>query len=293
MAGILNSSEVENFRKDGYVVIRKFLTLEEIDALKNEYMRLVEKVDPITEKSIFASSSNGNSQTSYQGDDYFITSGDKIRYFFESKAFDEDGNLKYEKWHCINKIGHALHFLNPTFKKITFSNKVKDVVKSLNMSDPVIIHSMYISKPPFIGSEVVPHQDATYLYCEPHEKLIGLWIALEDTDTENGCLWFIPESHKDPVSRRMIRVVENDQVKLQYVGRNPEYDRKLFIPVPVKKGDLIVIHGKVVHKSEDNLSKRPRPIYTFHVMDKNEAYFSESNWIQESDAFKFPSLFSI
>ncbi len=43
---------------------------------------------------------------------------------------------------------------------------------------------------------VVPHQDATYLYMEPSLKMIGFWIALEDATLENGCLSFIPGSHK-------------------------------------------------------------------------------------------------
>ena len=49
-------------------------------------------------------------------------------------------------------------------------------------------------------SLVVPHEDGTFLMNEP-SKVIGLWIALEDADLENGCLWFIPGSHKGSKSR--------------------------------------------------------------------------------------------
>ena len=51
--------------------------------------------------------------------DYFLTSGDKIRYFYETGAVDEDGRLLAgaDKFKSINKIGHALHVLEPTFKK--------------------------------------------------------------------------------------------------------------------------------------------------------------------------------
>jgi ectoine hydroxylase-related dioxygenase (phytanoyl-CoA dioxygenase family) len=42
---------------------------------------------------------------------------------------------------------------------------------------------------------VSPHQDGTYLFNEPL-KIMGVWIALEDATLENGCLWFIPGSHK-------------------------------------------------------------------------------------------------
>ena len=42
---------------------------------------------------------------------------------------------------------------------------------------------------------VIPHQDATYLACKP-PRIVGLWLALEDATVDNGCLWFIPGSHK-------------------------------------------------------------------------------------------------
>ena len=42
---------------------------------------------------------------------------------------------------------------------------------------------------------VIPHQDSTFLHTSPM-KLMGYWIALEDATVENGCLWFIPGSHK-------------------------------------------------------------------------------------------------
>lgn len=43
---------------------------------------------------------------------------------------------------------------------------------------------------------VTPHQDATFLHTEPLGRVLGLWIALEDATVNNGCLWFIPGSHK-------------------------------------------------------------------------------------------------
>lgn len=45
-------------------------------------------------------------------------------------------------------------------------------------------------------TSVTPHQDATFLYTEPLGRVMGLWIALEDATVDNGCLWFIPGSHK-------------------------------------------------------------------------------------------------
>ena len=64
---------------------------------------------------------------------YFLTSTDKIRPFLEKRAQEvidkckhlENGAAKSEMRHIFNKIGHALHVLNPLFKEVTFSQKTK------------------------------------------------------------------------------------------------------------------------------------------------------------------------
>lgn len=123
-----------------------------------------------------------------------MNSVDKIRPFLEGKAKEilEKNDKSYK---IFNKIGHALHALNPVFKQVTFENKVKEIFKSIGYIKPIVCQSMYIFKQPFIGGEVMPHQDGSYLYTEPL-KVIGIWIALEDCTPDNGCLEFIPGSHK-------------------------------------------------------------------------------------------------
>jgi phytanoyl-CoA hydroxylase len=83
---------------------------------------------------------------------YFLTSTDKIRPFLEKKASDLVKTGEKSK-QVFNKIGHALHALNPVFREVTFDTKVKELFKSLNYQRPVVCQSMYIFKQPFIGGE--------------------------------------------------------------------------------------------------------------------------------------------
>lgn len=170
---------LEDFTTNGYAIIPNFLNQNEIEGLKQECNRIIDRMNINEEHAIF---STGKSQSA---DHYFMTSGDKIRYFYESGAFNEKGELVVDKYKCLNKIGHALHWLNPYFKNITFSNKVKSLVKQMDFVDPVIVQSMYIFKNPGIGGEVTAHQDATFLHSQPDLKVIGLWFALEDATVSN------------------------------------------------------------------------------------------------------------
>ena len=95
---------------------------------------------------------------------YFSESGDKIRFFFEENAFLADGALKQSKEESINKIGHALHDLDPVFSEFSKTNAIKELVAELSIQRPLLLQSMYIFKQPRIGGEVTCHQDSTFLY---------------------------------------------------------------------------------------------------------------------------------
>lgn len=92
-------------------------------------------------------------------DDYFLRSGNAISFFFEEEAFGPDGSLQQDKALSINKVGHALHDLDPVFRRFSRSPRMAAVMRSLGFRRPVPAQSMYIFKQPGIGGEVVPHQD--------------------------------------------------------------------------------------------------------------------------------------
>jgi len=165
------------------------------------------------------------------------------------------------------------------FKKFSFSESVASLFSSLGYKRPAVIQSMYIFKQPGIGGEVVPHQDNTFLYTEPR-TCTGLWLALEDATINNGCLWAIPGSHKKGLVRRMVR----DENGTHFDRPSPVYDQKEFVPLEVKSGALVVIHGDLIHQSFENLSPASRHAFSLHVVDTEGCKWSEDNWIQRKTA---------
>ena len=275
MDGILSSEEVEKFHKDGYLIIEQFLTDAECNSLKDACHRIVGEAD-FSQHPKVTFDTKVNKQGS---EEYFITSGDKVRFFFEEGVVASDGQLNCPKEKSLNKIGHALHNLVPEFKKVTFGDKVKGIAKSLELKKPAVVQSMYIFKQPKIGGTVTPHRDSSFLYTEPL-RLYGIWIALEDACVDNGCLWFVPGSHHEGTSLRMVRKETDSGVTTVLEGKGPQNKSEEYVATPVKKGGLILIHGDVVHKSEQNHSDRSRHIYTFHLFDTATSTWSPQNWLQ-------------
>lgn len=259
------------FQEEGFLILENFVSPTICDQLRQQTAKLVLEFEPQTIKNIFTT--NEQSRISNK---YFFDSSEKINFFFEESAFDNEGNLRQSKELSINKIGHALHELDNVFKGFSYSNKIANLATELALKNPAIIQSMYIFKQPNIGGEVNCHQDSTFLYTEP-EPVIGLWFALEDATIENGCLWAIPKAHKLGLKSRFIRATD-DTTSFKILD-NTQWDLTKLIPLEVKKGSLIVLHGLLPHLSYANKSRFSRHAYTLHLIDKSWNY-AKDNWLQ-------------
>lgn len=271
-------AQLEQYQRDGFLVLEGFAESDECDALRTRAGELVQEFEPADVVSIFTTN-----EQSRVADEYFMTSGDKIRFFFEENAFLPDGTLKQPKERSINKIGHALHDLDFVFDRFSRSEKVKELAAAIGFGQSYLVQSMYIFKQPNIGGEVNCHQDSTFIYTEPTD-IAGLWFALEDATIENGCLWAIPGGHKRGLKSRWVRSPEGP-MKFDVYDEEPWPENEL-VPLEVRKGSLILLNGLLPHRSFENRSPRSRHAYTLHLIHA-DAHYPNDNWLQRSDALPF------
>lgn len=259
-------------------MLPNFVDRAACDRLRARADELVREFDPAGVVSIF--STHEQTRTS---DDYFLESGDKIRFFFEENAFNSDGSLRQSRECSINKIGHALHDLDPVFDAFSRAAQIKRLVSDLGIANPLLLQSMYIFKQPNIGGEVTCHQDATFLFTEPL-RMVGLWFALEDAAVENGCLWAIPGGHRLGLKSRFVRA-DGGGTRFE-VFDDSAWPEDKARPLEVEKGTVIVLHGLLPHLSRENRSSSSRHAFTLHVIDASSDY-PEDNWLRRSAEMPF------
>ncbi len=263
---------VGDYRRDGFLVVPDFLSPGTCAAMIERAVQITEEQAPMGPRSVFSTAVQAR-----RSDAWFLESGDQVRCFFEEEALAADGSLQVETGRAINKIGHALHDLDPVFAAVSYDPRMREVAAAVDMKDPLAVQSMAIFKQPGIGGEVGCHQDACFLYTEPL-SVTGFWIALEDATLDNGCLWAQPGGHLDPLRRRFRRKVGGG-TEFEMLDARPLPPPSELVALPVPAGTLVVLHGLLPHWSGANRSPRRRLAYALHCIEA-AAEYPASNWLR-------------
>lgn len=260
----------EFFEENGYVILTNFANPQQVTSMRSAASKIIEDfhANPPSEVSVFTTHNQDSVMAKTK---YFLNSSSQVSCFLEEK--DESS---------VNKIGHALHELVPEFENFSFAPRIGAIAKSLGIEHASLVQSMYILKNAIVGGEVKPHRDATFIR-DKNGHCLGYWWALEDATLTNGCLWAVPKSHHD-VHNRLFALDESRQ-DFHFTGvDNNNYSMNDYVALPMECGDLILLHGDLIHMSKANTSCKSRHAYSIHVVSNDVA---NDCWLQRPTNMPF------
>jgi ectoine hydroxylase-related dioxygenase (phytanoyl-CoA dioxygenase family) len=142
--------------------------------------------------------------------------------------------------------------------------EVSGVLSSVLGDSFVAYSDIVFMKPPEVGSRQPYHQDRVLDYhINDEARMAGLWLALDPATEANGCLRFIPGTHKKRLTRDEAAVIEQEAL-------GPGIDTEAIVEAGV--GDAILIDSLVLHASEPNHSKLNRWAYSCFCVSCDAMY---------------------
>ena len=274
MGKFLSQAQLSRFRQEGFLVLPGFVDTERCLELRRRALELAREHVPSPERATIFTA---DGDAMHAGDEYFLNSGEAIRCFFEKGAFDAQRRLRADAALCLNKLGHAMHDLDPVFGAFSRTPELAALAGDIGMREPLLLQSMYIFKQAHIGGEVACHTDHSYLWTEP-ASVVGFWFAIDDATTENGCMWALPGGHRLPVKARSHLNASRTATVMDVFDETPYPDTGL-VALEASRGTLVLLDGALPHRSGPNLSDKPRHAYTIHAIDGIARYLAD-NWLQ-------------
>lgn len=151
-------------------------------------------------------------------------------------------------------LGHFLVADDPFWVRLVADDRLLDVAQRFIGPDIALFASHYISKPAGDGQPVLWHQDASYWPLDPME-VVTVWLAVDPSATENGCLRVVPGSHLLPASP-LKQVDDVDNVLSSETTLAVDEDAA--VDLVLAPGDVEVHHPNLLHSSRANRSPHRR-----------------------------------
>jgi phytanoyl-CoA hydroxylase len=158
-------------------------------------------------------------------------------------------------------ISQLLHYSEPLRKYMSTGPQVKLASQLVGSPNIALWFNQYVTKLPDVASgksEFPWHQDNGYVAINPATN-VTIWVALDDVDERNGCVWVMPESHKQGLLSHKAKNTDSWHLTLDVNGDG--------IPAKLKAGEAIAFTGLTLHRSKLNHTDRPRRAFFMEYAD--------------------------
>lgn len=183
------------------------------------------------------------------------------------------------------QLHHHLMTNDPFWVRLISDDRLLDIAEQFIGPNIALFASHYISKPPQDGQPVLWHQDGSYWPLEPME-VITLWLAVDDSDAENGCMRVIRGTHTLDLQAMKPRT---EVANVLSSGMDPELvEEANAVDLILKAGGVSVHHPNIIHGSNANNSPRRRCGLTIRYIPTTTRILLKDGPMQEEG---WPSAF--
>ena len=218
------------YDEQGFLVVPSVFTPAELDPIRQRVDAIV--ADP--------ESAPRGVTVGREGD----TTPDKSR----SEAHNQD----------VRSTGFLVRF-DAQFQAFATRDKLLELVRGLIGPKVQVFRDQMLLKPPG-GQAKPPHQDQSYFVVQPEDALVTAWIALDEATLDNGCMGYIPGSHRHGI----FEVGFDPEKPVHHVPDTKGVDLPAMVYCPVPVGSVIFHHGCTLHASHDNRTNTWRRALIIH-----------------------------
>lgn len=238
---MLKQEEIASYQENGFLRIPEVFTPEETDELADELDRLVQ--------------------------DWSFTSEGWVGPW--RQAYMDPETEKKSKLTAM----HDLHLYSVAWMRAVTNPKLAAALSDLLGPNVELHHSTMHIKPPQTGHPFPMHQDDPF-YGHSNEKFIDVLVHLDDTCHENGEIRFLAGSHKNGA---LTHVLETEDGPCTPHLPTDNWKLEDTVPVPAKRGDVVLFCYYTVHGSYINTTKEPRRMVRVGYRDPhNDQVYGQS-----------------
>jgi len=240
---MLSADQVARFKRDGFVLGSQVLSDDEIAALQQETLRVID-----------------------QREDDSIPQPVLCHNF--------TGNPDRPVWQIVN-IWEA----SDDFADLVFNRTIAQEIRQLTDATEIRLwHDQIQYKPASTGGSNHWHQDSPlWPILQPKDQQLTAWVALDDADDENGCMRMVPGSHLWGDRVAYLNTLPSfDETPDEFEGHPVKV-----VLCPVKKGQVHYHHAMTWHGSGTNTSGRPRRAIALHFMTGRTTYYEPGDHVMK------------
>ena len=175
----------------------------------------------------------------------------------EANEIREEIETIEKKWpNALEGLGrNYVHMISPILNNVCLNNKILDAFDSIIGKNILICGSTLFIKNANENGFVSFHQDAKYIGLEPH-NWVTAWIAVTNSNEENGCMRMWPGSHKEDLKNHEQKFDEDNLLtRGQTIANVPIEETE---PIVLKAGQMSLHHPTIIHGSGLNRSNDRR-----------------------------------